>query len=248
MTHHEEGVADPQAAPACRTLWDCYVLAVDCNCNWRSFAHRASADIRFDVTFFHGHHRKRSRGRQPVGFVVSAGVVAKVARVAIQEGHGTEPWETGASQTWHYKRSFYCHLGTPLKNAGLLEQIFTNRYTGHKCSSRKIWLQRVEFTYLDPGYGPFPDPRGTTDCNRPIVWTYQRDTWESVHSDCASPRGSPRWHCGQPYQAAREYQAGRDGLVGKLTRFNVHPSIAIHLTNKSILCWLFLHVNSHGRI
>lgn len=98
-THHEEGVADPQATPACRTLRDCDVLAVDCNGNRRSFAHRAAADVRFDVILFHGHHGKRSRSGQPVGFVVSAGVVAKVARVAVQEGHGTEPRETGASQT-----------------------------------------------------------------------------------------------------------------------------------------------------
>lgn len=30
-THHEKGVANPQAAPAHRTLWDGDVLAVDCN-------------------------------------------------------------------------------------------------------------------------------------------------------------------------------------------------------------------------
>lgn len=98
-TNHEEGVADPQATPACGTLRDRDVLAVDGNGDRRSFAHGAAADVRFDVTLLHGHHGKRSRGGQPVGFVVSAGVVAKVARVAVQEGHGTEPWETGASQT-----------------------------------------------------------------------------------------------------------------------------------------------------
>lgn len=75
--------------------------------------------------------------------------------------------------------------------------------------------QKVEFTYPDPGYGPFPDPPCTTDCTHPIVWTYQRGTWVSVHSDCVSLRGSQRWHCGQAYQGARGYQAGHGCLWEK---------------------------------
>ena len=38
-THHEEGVADPQAAPARRTLWDGDILAVDCDGDRWSFAY-----------------------------------------------------------------------------------------------------------------------------------------------------------------------------------------------------------------
>lgn len=99
-THHEEGVADPQAAPARRTLWDCDVLAVDGNGHWRSLAHRAAADVRFDVSLLYGHHGQRSCRWQPIGLVISAGIVTEVSRIAVQEGHGAEPAETGAGQTW----------------------------------------------------------------------------------------------------------------------------------------------------
>lgn len=99
-THHKIGVADPQAAPARRTLWDGDVLAVDCDGDWWSFAYRAAADVLFDVSLFYGHHGKRSRRWQPVGLIISAGVVTDVPRIAVQEGHGVEPWEAGASQTW----------------------------------------------------------------------------------------------------------------------------------------------------
>lgn len=98
-THHEEGVADPQASPARGTLWDRDVLAVNRNGNRRSLTHRAAADVRLDVTLLDGHHGKRRRGGQPVGLVVSAGVVTKVAGVAVQEGHGAEAREAGAGQT-----------------------------------------------------------------------------------------------------------------------------------------------------
>lgn len=99
LTHHEEGVADPQAAPSRGTLWDRDVLAVDRNGNRWGLTHRAAADVRLDVTLLNGHHGKRSRGGQPVGLVVSAGVVTEVAGVAVQEGHGAEAREAGAGQT-----------------------------------------------------------------------------------------------------------------------------------------------------
>ena len=99
-THHEEGVANPQAAPAHRALWDGDVLAVHGDGDGRSFAHRAAADVGFDITFLHGHHGKGRGGGQPIGFVVAAGVVADVSGVAVQEGHGVETREAGARQTW----------------------------------------------------------------------------------------------------------------------------------------------------
>lgn len=98
-THHEERVTDPHAAPACGTLRDGDVLAVDCDGDGRSFAHRASAYVRFDLCLFNGHHGKRSRRRQPVGLIISAGVVTDVSGIAVEERHAVEPGETGARQT-----------------------------------------------------------------------------------------------------------------------------------------------------
>jgi len=97
--HHEEGVTDPHAAPARGTLRDGDVLAVDGDGDGRSFAYGAAADVRFDLLLLHGHHGKRSGGRQPVGLIVPAGVVTDVSGVAVQEGHAVEAREAGAGQT-----------------------------------------------------------------------------------------------------------------------------------------------------
>lgn len=112
-THHEERVANPQTAPAHRALWDGDVLTVDCDGNWRGFTHGAAAYVWFDVSFFYRHHGKRSGGWQPVGLVISAGIVTNVSRVAVQEGHGAEPWEAGASQTYREhitQKGFMCSI------------------------------------------------------------------------------------------------------------------------------------------
>lgn len=102
-THHEEGVANPQAAPAHGTLRDAGVLTVNGDRNRRSLAYGAAAYVRFDFSFFHRHHGQWSGGRQPVGLIVSAGVVTNVSGVAVQEGHCAEAWEARACQTWRMK-------------------------------------------------------------------------------------------------------------------------------------------------
>ena len=97
-TYHEEGVSDPQAAPPGRAVGDGDILAVDCDGDGRGLAHRAAADVGPDVLLGHGHHGQRGGGGQPVGLVVTAGIVADVPGVAVQEGHGAEPCQAGARQ------------------------------------------------------------------------------------------------------------------------------------------------------
>ena len=98
-TYQYEGVANPKAAPAHRALWDGDVLAVDSDGDRRRFAHCTAADIRLDPLLLHRHHGQRCGGGQPIGFVIAAGVIAYVSRVTVQEGHGVEPRQAGASQT-----------------------------------------------------------------------------------------------------------------------------------------------------
>lgn len=97
--HHEEGVANPEAAPAHGALGDGDVLAVDGDGHRGRLAHGAAADVRPDVALLHGHHGKGRGRRQPIGLVVPAGVVAHVPGVAVQEGHGAESGQTGTGQT-----------------------------------------------------------------------------------------------------------------------------------------------------
>ena len=56
----------------------------------RRVTHDAAADERDDLLLLHGHHGNGGIGRQPIGAVVAAGVVADVVHVAEQEGHRAE--------------------------------------------------------------------------------------------------------------------------------------------------------------
>ena len=100
MAHHEEGVPDPEAAPARGALRDADVLAVDGDGHRRRLTHGAAADVLGDLPVLHRHHGKGRGRRQPVGLVVAAGVVAHISGVAVQEGHGAEARQTGARQSW----------------------------------------------------------------------------------------------------------------------------------------------------
>lgn len=60
----------------------------------RGFTHRAPADVLWDLDTVHGHHGDGSSGGQPVGLVVSAGVVAHFIDVAVNKGHGAEARQT----------------------------------------------------------------------------------------------------------------------------------------------------------
>lgn len=75
-------------------------------------AHGAAADVGLDVLLGHRHHGQRGGGGQPVGLVISAGIVAHITGVAVQEGHGAEPSQAGARQT--------CGEGSLLNGAGVL--------------------------------------------------------------------------------------------------------------------------------
>lgn len=66
----------------------------------RSFADRAAADVLRDLLAVHRHHGDGRSGGEPVGFVVSAGVVAHFIDVAVNERHGAEARQTRASKTW----------------------------------------------------------------------------------------------------------------------------------------------------
>lgn len=97
-TYHEEGISDPQAPPPSWAVWNGDILTVDGDGDGWGLTHRAAADVGLDLILGHRHHGQRSRGRQPVGLVVPAGIVADITRVAVQEGHGAEPRQAGARQ------------------------------------------------------------------------------------------------------------------------------------------------------
>lgn len=103
--YHEEGVANPQAAPARGTLRDGDVLAVHSHSLGRGFTHRAPADVLGDLEAVHGHHGDGGSGGQPVGLVIPAGIVAHLVDVAVNKRHGAEAGQTGASKTWENHRS-----------------------------------------------------------------------------------------------------------------------------------------------
>lgn len=111
--YHEEGVSYPQAAPAQGTLWDGDVLAVHSHSLGRGFTHRAPADVLWDLETVHGHHGDGGSGGQPVGLVIPAGIVAHLVDVAVNERHGAEARQTGASKTWkNHRRGHTKHLPT----------------------------------------------------------------------------------------------------------------------------------------
>ena len=53
-------------------------------------ADNASTDVRLDIAITDRHHRDRCRRGQPIGFVVSAGVVTDIVEVAEYERHCAE--------------------------------------------------------------------------------------------------------------------------------------------------------------
>lgn len=69
-------------------------MTVDGDGHRWSFTHRAAADVWFYFGLLHGHHGNWCGGRQPIGFVIAAGIIAHVSRIAVQEGHGVKSGET----------------------------------------------------------------------------------------------------------------------------------------------------------
>ena len=64
-----------------------------------SVADDTSADVTRDLLFANGHHWHRGVGGQPIGFVVTAGVVTHVVGVTEEEWHGTESSHTRSGPT-----------------------------------------------------------------------------------------------------------------------------------------------------
>lgn len=101
--YHEEGVADPEAAPAQRALWDGDVLAVHSNGLRGCLTHRAAADVLGNLGLPHRHHGNGGSRGEPVGFIIASGVVAHFIDVAVDEWHGAESGQAGASKPWEEK-------------------------------------------------------------------------------------------------------------------------------------------------
>lgn len=62
------------------------VLTVDGHCLGWGLTHSAAADVRADLFLQEWHHRKRSCTGQPVGPVISLGIVAHLVNVAVGKG------------------------------------------------------------------------------------------------------------------------------------------------------------------
>lgn len=105
MKYHKKWISNPQASPALWTEWDGAILAVNSNCYCRSLTDRTTTYVRLDFIFNHGHHWKRSSGWQPIGFVITAGVVAHITWVAVQERHCAEALQARSSETYWNKIS-----------------------------------------------------------------------------------------------------------------------------------------------
>ena len=102
--HHEEGVPNPQTAPAQGALWDGDVLAMHSNGLRGRLTHRAAADVLGDLCLADRHHRDGGSGGEPVGLIIPSGIVAHFIDVAIDEWHGAEAGQAGASKPWKERR------------------------------------------------------------------------------------------------------------------------------------------------
>lgn len=56
----------------------------------RCFTHGTATDVLWDLNTVYWHHGDRRSGGEPVRLVVSAGVVAHLIDVAVNERHGAE--------------------------------------------------------------------------------------------------------------------------------------------------------------
>lgn len=102
--YHEEGVPNPEAAPAQGALRDGDVLAVHSNGLRGCLTHRAAADVLGNLGLADGHHGDRGSSGEPVGFIIAPGIVAHLVDVAVDEGHGAEARQTGASKAWKERK------------------------------------------------------------------------------------------------------------------------------------------------
>ena len=73
---------------------------MNCDHISRCITHYTSTDEGRDFTSSNWHHGKVGIGGQPIGFVVSTGIVADVKGVTEEEWHGTKSLHTGTGPTW----------------------------------------------------------------------------------------------------------------------------------------------------
>lgn len=90
MSHHKEGVTNPQAPPPLWTGGNSDILAVDSHSLRWGFTHWTTADVFSDLLIGHRHHGNGCCCGQPVGLVITAGVVAEFSGCAVKEGNGAE--------------------------------------------------------------------------------------------------------------------------------------------------------------
>lgn len=75
------------------------VLTVDSHRLGWGLTHHTAADVRADLFLGEWHHRKRSCTGQPVGLVISLGVVAHLVDVAVRKGQSAKHRQTRSCQT-----------------------------------------------------------------------------------------------------------------------------------------------------
>ena len=108
LFYHGKTVAKPQWLPILWTVGNVHILAVNCDHIGLHLAHHTPEHIDCCISalysdskhkpryklwngvFGNRHHRNRFVGRQPVGFVVSARVVAHIVEIAEKERHRVE--------------------------------------------------------------------------------------------------------------------------------------------------------------
>lgn len=88
--HHQEWVPDPKALPGPRTRGDGLVLAVHRHRLSRGLTHSTAADVGADLLFREWHHGQGCSAGQPIGSVISLGIVAHLVDVAVGKGQCTK--------------------------------------------------------------------------------------------------------------------------------------------------------------
>ena len=83
-------------------------------------AHHAARDVWHDIPLTHRHHGKGSVGGEPVGLVVTAGIVAHIVHVAEHEGHGAEARQARPCPAWERERMVYLACLNPFAFAVLI--------------------------------------------------------------------------------------------------------------------------------
>lgn len=96
---HCKAVANPESAPSSWAFGHFSRLAVNCDCVGRYVADDAAANVLRDLLTGYRHHGNGGRRRQPIGLIVSAGVVAYFVEITEHERHRIETLKTRTGPT-----------------------------------------------------------------------------------------------------------------------------------------------------